>query len=457
MPRFAALGDDLHEQDLMLSLFERFESNVRSYCRDFPVLFNRAEQSFMFDVENNRYIDFLCGAGALNYGHNHPHLKKAIVDYISQNGIMQSLDLHTEAKHLFIDALQSTILAPRRFAYKLQFTGPTGTNAIEAALKLARKVTGRSSVVAFTNAFHGVSLGALAATASAGKRKAAGVALSGVIRLPYQGFLGGDGKDDARYVEAMLANPGNGLDPPAAIVLETVQGEGGLQTASASWVQRIAAIAARIGALIIIDDIQTGCGRTGTFFGFEGMPILPDIVCLSKSLSGIGLPLSVVLIAPKYDIWDPGEHNGTFRGNNLAFVSARAALDFWRDEAFLAGLCRNVDHLQTRLQDIVHTFSHAGLVLKGRGMIRGIELSDPALAQQIKAEAFRRRLVVETCGPTDAVVKLMPPLTIEADVLNEGLDILAKAFAHVLPPRAHLPDHGRRALAVPASPMAVDI
>jgi diaminobutyrate-2-oxoglutarate transaminase len=421
----------------MLSLFERFESNVRYYCRDFPVVFKRAEQSFMFDVDKNRYIDFMCGAGALNYGHNHPLIKRAILDYISENGIMHSLDLYTEAKYQLVDALQSTILAPRGLAYKQQFTGPTGTNAVEAALKLARKVTGRSSVVAFTNAFHGVSLGALAATASAGKRKAAGVTLGGVTRLPYQGFLGGSADDDARYVEAMLTHPGNGLDAPAAIVLETVQGEGGLQTASAAWLQRIAAIAARIGALIIIDDIQTGCGRTGTFFSFEGLPIVPDIVCLSKSLSGIGLPLSVVLIAPKYDVWTPGEHNGTFRGNNLAFVSARAALDLWRDEVFLAGLRRNVEQLKSRLTDLVHSFGHAGLVLKGRGMLRGIELSDPALAQQVKAEAFRRRLVVETCGPTDSVVKLMPALTIEPEVLNEGLDVLAKAFSHVLPARPH--------------------
>jgi diaminobutyrate-2-oxoglutarate transaminase len=440
----------------MLSLFERLESNVRCYCRDFPVLFKRAEQSFMFDVENNRYIDFLCGAGSLNYGHNHPHLKRAVVDYISENGIMQSLDLYTEAKYLFVEALQSSILVPRGFAYKQQFTGPTGTNAVEAALKLARKVTGRSSVVAFTNAYHGVTLGSLAATASAGKRQVAGMALPGVIRLPYQGFLGGDSNDDARYVEAMLTAPGNGLDAPAAILLETIQGEGGLQTASASWLKRIAAIAARVGALIIIDDIQAGCGRTGTFFSFEGLPIVPDIVCLSKSLSGIGLPLSVVLLAPKYDIWRPGEHNGTFRGNNLAFVSGRAALDFWRDELFLAGLRRNVDHLQARLQGIVHTFSHAGFVLKGRGMMRGIELSDPALAQQVKAEAFRRRLVVETCGPTDSVVKLMPPLTIETEVLNDGLDVLTKALGHVLSSLSHQGDHGRRAVAVPSSPVAID-
>lgn len=442
----------------MLSMFEQFESNVRYYCRDFPVLFKRAEQSFMFDVDANRYIDFFCGAGSLNYGHNHPRIKTAILEYLNDNGIMQSLDLYTEAKYLFIDALQSTILAPRGLAYKQQFTGPTGTNAVEAALKLARKVTGRRSVVAFTNAFHGMSLGALATTASASKRQGAGVDLHGVTRLPYQGFLGGDGEDDGRWVEAMLTNPGNGLDAPAAIILETVQGEGGLNTASASWLKRIAAVAARIGALIIIDDIQTGCGRTGTFFSFEGLPVVPDIVCLSKSLSGSGLPMSVVLIAPKYDVWKPGEHNGTFRGNNLAFVGARAALELWRDQAFLAGLRRNVDQLHTRLHDIVQTFSHAGLVLKGRGLMRGIELSDPALAQQVKEEAFRRRLIVETCGPTDSVVKLMPALTIEPEVLNDGLDILVKAFGHALATRPHQAiSRGRRATTVSPPPPTLDV
>jgi diaminobutyrate-2-oxoglutarate transaminase len=412
----------------MLSLFGQYESNVRCYCRDFPVLFKRAEQSFMFDVENRRYIDFLCGAGSLNYGHNHPHIKRAVVDYLSNDGILQSLDLHTEAKYQFIDALQHGILAPRGLDYKQQFVGPTGTNAVEAALKLARKVTGRHSVVAFTNAYHGASLGALATTASASKRGAAGVALHGVTRLPYHGFLGA-GDDDGRYVEAMLTQPGNGIDPPAAIILETVQGEGGLQAASPAWLARIADVAARIGALVIVDDIQAGCGRTGTFFSFEGTPLVPDIVCLSKSLSGIGLPLSVVLLAPQHDVWQPGEHNGTFRGNNLAFVAGRAALELWRDEMFLANLRRNIDTLDARLRELAQSY---GLTAKGRGLIRGLELGDPALADQVKAHAFRHQLIVETCGPRDSVVKLMPPLTVDADVMTEALGILSDAVASVV-------------------------
>ncbi len=414
----------------MLSLFERYESNVRYYCRDFPVLFRRSEHSFMFDAQQNRYIDFLCGAGSLNYGHNHPHLKNAVLDYLQENGIIHSLDLYTEAKYLFLEAMQTEILAPRGLVYKQQFTGPTGANAVEAALKLARKVTGRSSVVAFTNAYHGVSLGALAATASASKRRAAGVSLSEVIRLPYQGFAGAE--EDARYIEAMLTSPGSGLDAPAAIILETVQGEGGLQMASAGWLRHIAAIAAKIGALIIIDDIQTGCGRTGTFFSFENYPIVPDIVCLSKSLSGIGLPLSLVLLAPKYDVWEPGEHNGTFRGNNLAFISARAALTFWRDETFLTRLRQNIEQLDRRLEEIAQSLPARGLAAKGRGMMRGLELGDAEAAAQVKEEAFRQQLLIETCGPNDSVIKLMPPLTITSEVLAEGLDILSRSLGRVL-------------------------
>lgn len=388
----------------------------------------------MFDTDDERYIDFLCGAGSLNYGHNHPALKSALVEYLRGDGIIHSLDLHTEAKQQFIQTLQSTILEPRRLTYKQQFTGPTGANAVEAALKLARKVTGRSSVVAFTNAYHGVSLGALAATASPSKRLGAGIPLDGVIRLPYDGFLGGG--DDARWLEAMLCDPGAGVDPPAAIILETIQGEGGLQIASAAWLRRVAAVAAKIGALIIIDDIQAGCGRTGTFFSFEGLPITPDIVCLSKSLSGIGLPLSLVLLAPQYDIWKPGEHNGTFRGNNLAFVCGEVALSFWADDAFQAQLQRNIQRLDTRLEEMARSFDPRTVALRGRGMMRGVEVFDPETAQRIQDAAFRRRLIVETCGPTSSVIKLMPALTISSQVLEDGLDILAACLGHALPARA---------------------
>lgn len=422
----------------MFSSFEQLESNVRFYCRDFPALFECAEGPFLITQQGERYIDFLCGAGTLNYGHNHPLLKTALIDYLSKSGIIHSLDLYTSSKYRFLTDLNTKILAPRRLDYKVQFTGPTGTNAVEAALKLARKVTGRSAVVAFTNAFHGVSLGALAVSSSASKRAAAGVPLDRVIRLPYEGFLDrsdrGDAERDASYVEAMLTQPGSGLEAPAAIILETIQGEGGLQMASKAWIQRIAALAKRLGALLIVDDIQAGCGRTGTFFSFEPLGITPDLICLSKSLSGIGLPLSVLLIAPQHDCWKPGEHNGTFRGNNMAFVTGQAALQFWESPEFLATLERNIGHLDRRLRQLAAELGLDERALRGRGMIRGLELGDAELASRTKHEAFRSGLLVETCGPQDTALKLLPPLNIETAVLDEGLQKLHHALASSFAP-----------------------
>jgi diaminobutyrate-2-oxoglutarate transaminase len=405
------------------STFESLESNVRIYCRDYPATFHRAQGPYLFDIDGRRYIDFLSGAGALNYGHNHPVLAGAVVDYIKDGGVVHSLDLQTEAKAHFLRTLDRVVLQPRNLNYKVQFTGPTGTNAVEAALKLARKVTGRTSVVAFTNAFHGASLGSLAATASRSKRAAAGVPLEHIIRLPYDGFAEQEG--DLNYVERMLLGPGNGHDLPAAIIVETLQGEGGLNVASAKWLRGIAHLARHLGALLIVDEIQTGCGRTGTFFDFERAHIEPDIVCLSKSLSGLGLPLSIVLIAPEHDKWSPGEHNGTFRGHNLAFVSGAAALGLWESESFTKSLQGTVDWLDQQLLSLLDRLDSSDFVLKGRGMLRGIEVNDRRLARTIKEQAFLSGLIFETCGPNDSVLKLMPPINIDQDALREGFGMFA--------------------------------
>lgn len=409
---------------------QNIESNVRYYCREYPAVFSRAENSLMFDSQGRRYIDFFCGAGALNYGHNHPQLTKALVDYVARGGIVHTLDLYTEAKLGFLKRFQDAVLAPRGLRYKVQFTGPTGTNAVEAALKLARKVTGRSTVAAFTGAFHGVSLGALAATASRHNRAAAGVQLDQVVRLPFDGFLGTG--DEIDYVRRLLTEPGAGVDPPAAILLETVQGEGGLNVASARFVEGLFEVAARIGALVIVDDIQTGCGRTGTFFSFEQFNVVPDIVCLSKSISGLGLPMAMILIKPEHDQWQPGEHNGTFRGNNLAFVTAAAALEVWEAPAFQERLRSNVERLRARLELLCERFAFARARRKGRGMFAGVEVHDRALAQRVKAEAFRRGLLLETCGGNDSVLKTIPALNIEPGLLDEGLDLLEQAMASVI-------------------------
>jgi diaminobutyrate-2-oxoglutarate transaminase len=398
---------------------DRRESNVRYYSRLFPTVFERAQGAHLFDVRGRRYIDFLSGCGTLNYGHNHPHLIAPVRDYLASGGVLHSLDMMTTARQAFLERLFEVVLEPRGLDYRVQFPGPTGTNAVEAALKLARKVTQRRTVVAFSNAFHGVTAGSLAVTASAAKRAAMGLESAPTIRMPYDGFLGGG---ELELMEAMLTRPGSGLGAPAAFILETVQGEGGVSVASPAWLRGVERLARRLGALLIVDDVQAGCGRCSNFFSFERANIRPDLVCLAKSLSGLGLPLSLVLISPEYDVWAPGEHNGTFRGNNLAFVAARAALDFWRQPEFLDGVDHNATIMRRALEQI------GGAVGKGLGMMAGFDLGSGERAAAVQRRCFEQGLMLETCGPRAEVIKVMPPLNIEPETLTEGLEVLSSAI-----------------------------
>ena len=404
-----------------IAIYERRESGVRSYSRAMPRQFNRAEGVWLHDNQGGRYLDFLSGCSTLNYGHNHPILKQALLDYITADGITHGLDLHTDAKTDFLETFEQVILKPRNLDYRVMFTGPTGTNAVEAAIKLARKVTGREMVIAFTNGFHGMTLGALACTGNATKRGGAGVPLSHVSHEPFDGYHGPD-VDTAAMLEQRLADPSSGLDAPAAIIVETVQGEGGLNAASPEWLRAIAAIAKRHGALLIMDDIQAGSGRTGGYFSFEGMGFTPDIVTMAKSLSGMGLPFALTLFHPELDQWSPGEHNGTFRGNNHAFVTATAALrHFWSDDAFEQDVRRRGELLERRLANIAREH---GLSTRGRGMMRGIDVGTGEVASAITSACFARGLIIETSGAHDEIVKVIAPLIIEDDQLWAGLDIL---------------------------------
>ena len=403
------------------TIYDRRESAVRSYARVMPRQFLKATDVWMHDDQGGRYLDFLSGCSTLNYGHNHPILKQALLDYIADDGIAHGLDLHTEAKAEFLSAFEELILRPRVLDYRAMFTGPTGTNAVEAAIKLARKVTGRELVIAFTNGFHGMTLGALACTGNAAKRGGAGVPLSHVAHEPYDGYYG-PGVDTADLLEQRLSDPSSGLDAPAAFLVETVQGEGGLNTASPEWLRRIAAMAKAHGALLIVDDIQAGCGRAGGFFSFEGMGFTPDIVTLAKSLSGLGLPFALTLLRPEIDEWAPGEHNGTFRGNNHAFVAATAALrHFWSDGRFADDVARRAGLLQRRLDRIA---DRHGLDARGRGMMRGVSMGSGELAAQVTAACFDAGLIIETSGAHDEVVKVLAPLVIDDALLAAGLDIL---------------------------------
>ncbi|EAR53477.1 diaminobutyrate--2-oxoglutarate aminotransferase [Photobacterium sp. SKA34] len=413
-----------------MDIFKKQESKVRSYSNSFPVVFTKAKGSWLETEQGDRYLDFLAGAGSLNYGHNNPIFKQALLDYIEQDGITHGLDMHSTAKADFLKILERNILAPRQLNYVTQFTGPTGTNAVEAALKLARKVKKRSSIVAFTNGFHGCTTGALAATGNQHHRQGAGTSLNNVTRIPFEGYADIDG---LKLFETMLADNSAGMDKPAAVLIETVQGEGGLNVASNQWLQRLEKVCKQNDILLIVDDIQAGCGRTGTFFSFEPSGIKPDMVTLSKSIGGYGLPMAIVLFKPELDIWNPGEHNGTFRGNNHAFITATKALEtYWADDLLEkhVATCSNI--IANVIDKCLHEHPDMFVQRKGRGMMIGIECNDGDLSSQITKNCFENGLVIETAGPNDEVVKFFSPLTITTAELEQGLSIFENAVEQVV-------------------------
>lgn len=406
-----------------LQVFDSLESEVRSYCRSFPAVFTKAQGYKLWDADNREYIDFFAGAGALNYGHNNRAMKRKLLDYIQQDGVTHSLDMATKAKEQFLKKFHQVILEPRGLAYKVMFPGPTGANTVESALKLARKVTGRSTVFSFTNAFHGMTLGALSVTGNKFKRQGAGIPLHHTVLMPYDGYLGPD-IDTLDYMENYMNDSGSGVSRPAAIIVETVQGEGGINEASNEWLQRLERICRSHEIVLIVDDVQMGCGRTGTFFSFERAGITPDIVCLSKSIGGYGLPMALTLIRPDLDIWEPGEHNGTFRGNNLAFITAAEALDYWSNERFTQQIMAKGKVIRSCLEELVAQYPELQGTARGRGLMQGIAFGIPGMAERLCARAFAKGLIMETSGTDSEVAKIMPPLTIDDTGLLAGLDIL---------------------------------
>jgi diaminobutyrate-2-oxoglutarate transaminase len=423
-----------------MKIFEEIESEVQSYARSFPRIFNKAQGEYMYDEDGNQYLDFLAGAGTLNYGHNNPLFKQKLLEYIQADGITHGLDLHTKAKEEFLTTFNEKILKPRKLEYMVQFTGPTGTNAVEAAMKVARNVTGQQNIVAFTNGFHGVSLGSLAVTGNSHHRDAAGVSLTGTHRMPYDGYLG-EGIDTTSYLDKMLSDSSSGINSPAAVIVETVQGEGGINAASVEWLRNLQAVCKKHGVLLIVDDIQAGCGRTGTFFSFEEAGLYPDIVTLSKSFGGYGLPFAVALIKPELDQWKPGEHNGTFRGNNLAFVTAKAAIDeYWSDDAFSLQIKAKGKYVADRFEDIVNRYGEGNFSACGRGMFQGISCVSGELAGKITHKCFQQGLIIETSGADDQVVKILAALVISDENLKKGLDILERAIKEVCEDSSTIPE-----------------
>jgi len=429
---------------------ERYESNVRSYVRAFPTLFSTAEGSWVTDTTGKRFLDFFAGAGTLNYGHNNRLAREAILSYVEKCGITHALDMATEAKVELIDAFQRIVLQPRNLDYRMQFTGPTGANAVEAALKLARKTTRRSHVVGFTNAYHGHSLGALALTGNRYYHDEHYGSHNNVSHLPYDGYLGNF--DTSLLFEKMLNDPSSGLPIPAAVIVELVQGEGGINVASNHWIQHIAHSCRKHGIWLIVDDIQVGNGRTGEYFSFESSGVTPDIVCMSKAIGG-GLPMSLLLIKPEHDQWKPAEHTGTFRGNNLAFVASRALLNYWNDGAFINSLTENSKTIQAGLNAIAAENAERNWTVRGRGMVWGLDVGCGEFASLVSKTAFRRGLIIETCGAHDQVLKLLPPLTISPEELAFGLRIMAESIEEVL----RLSETRESSRALPLSVLSNDV
>ncbi len=410
------------------------ESEVRSYARSFPVVFTTAKNDQLFDEQGNAYIDFLAGAGTLNYGHNNDQFKTALINYIEQDGIVHGLDMTTRAKYDFLETFNEIILKSRQLDYRVQFCGPTGTNAVEAALKIARKVKGRPNVMAFTNGYHGMTSGALAVTGNFfHKENIPGTYSNFTTFMPYCGYS--DNVDDSiAYMRQYIEDNSSGVNKPAAIILETIQGEGGINVASPRWLRGIRQVCNDYGILLIIDDIQMGNGRTGDFFSFEEAGIEPDIVLLSKSIGAYGLPFALVLIKPEYDQWKPAEHNGTFRGHNLAFVAAKEALDnYWQDNVFSDDIKKRGELIHQYFLRIAKRYPKLDLDVRGRGFVWGIEsFALPELASMIHKKCFQQNLIIETCGSVGQVLKFLGPLTITDDHLKKGLSIIEKSFEQVV-------------------------
>lgn len=402
-------------------IFEKYESEVRSYCRVFNEVLDYAKGSIIKDTSGKEYIDFFCGAGALNYGHNNDYIKEKVIKYLEDDRIMHALDMYTRAKEDFIEFFETQILEPRNLNYKIQFPGPTGTNAVEAALKLARKVKKRNNIWCLMGCFHGMTLGSLALTSDKESRAGAGIPLENVTHIPAPYMF--KGLDTIEYMQTLLDDDHSGVEKPAALILETVQAEGGIWVFEKEWLQKVREFCTKNDILLIVDDIQVGCARTGTFFSFERAGIVPDMVALSKSIGGYGMPFALTLFKPELDVWTPGEHNGTFRGNQLAIVAAKAGLEFMKENNIEKEVQRKSKIVEKFLQEEIKPLNK-NFEIRGIGLIWGVETHDGALAKQISVHCFKSGLIVERAGRNNSVVKLMPALTIDDELLLKGLNIL---------------------------------
>ncbi|MDK1399520.1 aspartate aminotransferase family protein [Pseudomonas protegens] len=438
------------DESPLLARQSRQESNARSYPRRIPLALKRASGIHVEDVEGRRFIDCLAGAGTLALGHNHPVVIAAIQQVLADELPLLTLDLTTPVKDQFVQDLFGLLPEALAAEAKIQFCGPTGTDAVEAALKLTRTATGRSTVLSFQGGYHGMSQGALSLMGSLGpKRALAGLLNNGVQFLPFPydyrcpfGLGGAEGvKVNLHYLENLLTDPEAGVALPAAVIVEAVQGEGGVIPADLEWLQGVRRITEKAGVALIVDEIQSGFGRTGKMFAFEHAGIIPDVVVMSKAIGG-SLPLAVMVYRDWLDTWQPGAHAGTFRGNQMAMATGSAVMRYLKEHRVPEHAAAMGERLREHLLILQRDFPQLGDI-RGRGLMLGVELVDPAgapdaqghppqharLAPLVQRECLKRGLILELGGRHGAVVRFLPPLVITAAQIDQVAQIFSKAVA----------------------------
>jgi len=408
--------------------FESLESGVRYYCRRWPAVFATASGSTITDEHGVEYLDFFAGAGALSYGHNNPVLVEVAVDHLRQGKLLHSLDTFTEDKRRFLSAIHDLILEPRQLDMVVQTVGPTGATAVEAALTLAQRITGKRAVVGFAGGYHGMSYRAASVSASMAGRETV-AHLGAFVALPFVEHLT---EGDLDLLDQALTSTIDG-ERVGAIIIEPTQGEGGARPFDPAYLSALRQIATAHDVIVIADEVQAGVGRTGPFFSFEGSNLDPDIICVSKSISGLGLPMAINLVRRSLDTWSPGEFTGTFRGNNLAFATSATMLEtYWTTADQEKATEERGILVRNHLSAISEEFSGGEWQVRGNGMLSGLQVSSGDLADAICDAAFADRLIVETCGAGGKTIKILAPIVTSMEQLTGGLTRLRGAVASTL-------------------------
>lgn len=430
---------------------EQTESNARSYPRKFPFALSKAQGSWIEDVEGNKYLDFLCGAGTLALGHNDSEVNQAMVDMITNNAPLHTLDLTTPVKDTFVHTLFSLLPEELQKNAKIQFCSPSGTDAVDAALKLCKTATGRSSIIAFSGGYHGMGHGALALTGNLNAKNKVNSLMPDVHFLPYPYSyrcpfgLGGEAgeKAAAAYFERLLKDPESGITKPAAVILEPIQGEGGVIPAPVEFLKTVRRVTKELGIPMIVDEIQCGVGRSGKFFAFEYADIVPDVILASKAIGG-SQPLAVVIYNGDLDKWTAGVHAGTFRGNQLAMKAGTIVMNRVSKPEFLADVVKKGDYIRARLSELKDKVSIIGDI-RGKGLMMGCEFVDPRgkpdqigslpasgeIAAAVQKACFERKLVMEKGGRNGAVMRCLCALNISMEDIEKMLEIFEKVVLEI--------------------------